>query len=183
MPARGYSWPPFQPGQQAALKHGTRVADRAEQVADQVEAIAAQVARQYPWTANYEADRLAYARAVVDERDVRTYLDRVGVVNSEGKPRPAVNTLERFAARAARLRSSLGITPTSHARLLQMVSDVVARHPDRTPVDGSLDELLAEGRAALERGAPARLNPGGDQSTADGVNAAQDEAWADTEDA
>ena len=52
-PARGYSRPPFQLGQQAALKHGTRVADRAEQVADQVEAIAAQVADQHPHTAPY----------------------------------------------------------------------------------------------------------------------------------
>ncbi len=41
----------------------------------------------------------------------------------------------------------------AHARLLLTVAEVVRLHPDRIgPLDDSLDSLLAEGRAALERG-------------------------------
>ena len=145
--------PDFERGNQLARTHGVFVGNRAELVAAEVSEIAEQVADQYGWTAAYEDERRAYARAVVDERDLRSYLDQVGILDEHGHERPAVRTLERFHARAARCRTALGINPASHARILQMVADVVRRHPDRTgaPLSGSLDALLAQGRAALER--------------------------------
>ena len=61
-----------------------------------------------------------------------------------------MRTLARFAARADRCRNVLGINPASHARILEMLSEVVRRHPEHSDqVDASLDALLAQGRAAL----------------------------------
>jgi len=53
----------------------------------------------------------------------------------------------------------LGINPAAHARILEMLSEVVRRHPEHTGLDGSLDALLVEGRAALERGAEREGGP------------------------
>jgi hypothetical protein len=152
-PARRYSWPPFEEGNTAAMTHGIYRAGRAEAVAARVELIAEQVATQYGWTRPYGDERRHYARAVCDEEDMRAYLDEVGYLDEQGHERSAVRTLERFAARAARARQALGLNPMAHARLLSLVSEVVRRHPDRTtPVSEGLASLLAEGRAALERG-------------------------------
>ncbi len=63
-----------------------------------------------------------------------------------------MRTLARFAARADWCRNVLGINPASHARILEMLSRVVCRHPEHSDqVDASLDALLAQGRAALLR--------------------------------
>jgi len=127
---------------------------RSEEVRDEVEAIADEVRNTYPWTSVYEDERRAYARAVVDEQSIRSYLDEVGMLDENHEERPAVRTLARFAARADRCRNVLGINPGAHARILEMLSEVVRRHPERTSaLDGSLDALLVEGRAALQRGA------------------------------
>ncbi len=151
--ARGYAWPPFERGNRAAVKHGVFAADRSETIAKEVETVAERVAADYPWTGAYGDERRAYARALADERAVRAYLDEVGHLDENHQERPAVRVLERFSARAARCRSALGLSPTAHARLLVMVAEVVRLHPGRTgPLEDSLDSLLAEGRAALERG-------------------------------
>ena len=77
-PARGYTWPPFERGNQAAVTHGVFASNRAELVQAEVEAIAEQVADRFPWTGGYEDERRAYARALCDEKTVRDYLDQVG---------------------------------------------------------------------------------------------------------
>ena len=141
-------------GNQAARTHGAYAASRAAQVAAEVADVAEQVAERYPWTTPYVDERQAYARAVLDERTILAYLDEVGTLDEDHHERPAVRTAARFSARAARCRAALGLNPASHARILQMVADVVRRHPERTgaPLSDSLDALLAQGRAALERG-------------------------------
>jgi hypothetical protein len=153
--ARGYTWPPFEPGNEAAVTHGVWRAGRAEQIRERVEALAANVADAFPWTVPYELERAAYARAAVDEADVQAYLDAVGALDEHGSERSAVRTLERFASRAARCRAALGLSPDSHAKILRNVSEVVRRHPERSvgALAGPLEALLAEGRSALERGA------------------------------
>jgi len=159
--------PDFETGNVASLSHGLFRARRAEAVAAEVEEIAEHVALRYPWTAAYVDERRSYARAVLDERDVRRYLDEVGVLDDRGRERSAVRTLDRFVGHARHCRAALGLTPASHAHLLRMVAEVVRLHPDRTaPLDASLDALLAEGRAALERGAERRDGPqGGTEET------------------
>ena len=151
-PARGYTWPPFEAGNEAAVKHGVWAADRSERVATEVAEIAASVATQFPWTAPYVDERLAYARAMVDERDIRAYLDDIGMLDDNHQERPAVRTLDRFSRIAARHRDALGLTPMAHARMLALVSEVVRRHPERAAeaLDTGLQALLAQGRAALE---------------------------------
>jgi hypothetical protein len=151
-PARGYSWPPFTEGNRAATKHGVWNSERTEAVAREVDALAAVLASQFPWTAAYEAERRAYARALLDEECIRSYLDTVGMLDEQGHERPAVRTLERFAGRAARCRHALGLSPMAAAKLLSLLSDVVRAHPDQPLADLGLDALLAQGRAALDRG-------------------------------
>ena len=154
-PARGYSWPQVRPGERLAEKHGVWRSDRAEQVAAEVDALAAQLARTYPWTAAYADERRAYARALLDEQCIRDYLDEVGMLDEDHTERPAVRTLARFSGIAATRRKELGITPQAHARLLLTVSEVVRAHPERGAgaLDGPLEDLLAQGREAWALGA------------------------------
>ncbi|MGD0748147.1 MAG: hypothetical protein ABSB68_10090 [Acidimicrobiales bacterium] len=153
-PARGYKWADATPGNTIALKHGVWSARRAEQVAHEVEVLAAETALTFPWTAPYDDERRAYARALLDERDIRSYLDQVGMLDEDHQERPAVRTLARFSAIAASRRAALGLSPMAHARLLALVAEVVAKHPERAGdlLSGSLDSLVAQGRAALEAG-------------------------------
>ena len=138
----------------AAIRHGVFSGSRAERVAAEVEALAEQVAVRYPWTRPYDDERRSYARALLDEQSIRDYLDEVGHLDARKRERPAVRTLDRFHNHAESCRDRLGLNSASHARLLVMVSEVVKRHPDGAgPLESSLGPLLAEGRAALERGA------------------------------
>src|ERR1700688_1830530 len=148
--------PDFAPGNVVALKHGaTPTPRRAEQVAAEVEALAEEVAIRFPWTGAFDDERRTYARAMLDVRDIRLYLDRVGILDDDDRERPAVRTLDRCLAHVRHSRAALGLTPQAHASLLVKVSEVSRLHPDRPSLLGeSLDALLAEGRAALERGAP-----------------------------
>jgi hypothetical protein len=150
--------PDFERGNVASVKHNATSARRAEAVAAEVEAIAETVAKEYPWTAAYRDERLAYGRALVDERDVRAYLDRVGNLDEHFRERPAVRTLERFHGHAARCRAALGLNPAAHSRLLVTMTAIVRLHPDKT-VQAGLDALLSEGRAALERGSQRLQEP------------------------
>jgi hypothetical protein len=145
-PGHSPQHPPFAAGNAEAVTHGVFRANRAEQIAAEVEAIAEEIATTFPWTSAYRDERVAYARTLVDERTVRAYLDDVGVLDEHHQERPAVRTLARFSASAARSRSALGLSPMAHARLLSLVADVVRLHGDRAgPLDTSLDAVLAEG--------------------------------------
>ncbi len=147
-------WPAYEKHNQAAVTHGVFRSGRAELIDDEVNMIAEQTAVTFPWTAPYGEERFAYARAIVDERAVRAYLDDVGMLDENHVERPAVRTLARFATIAASRRKDLGLNPMAHARLLALVSEVVRVHPDRAgALDDGLQALLAQGRAALEAGA------------------------------
>jgi hypothetical protein len=156
------------------VTHGLFLARRSEVVATEVEQLAEEVAVTFPWTAAYVDERRAYARALIDERDAREYLDQVGIFAEDGTERPAVRTAERFSGRAARCRTALGLSPMAHARLLALLSEVVRAHPERTDaLDGSLDALLAEGRAALLRGSERPVLPAAHLSTDSGHSEAE----------
>ena len=124
----------------------------AEFVAHEVPEIAERTAQQYPWTRPYVDERTSYARAILDEEDIRRYLDDIGPLDENYEERPAVRTLARFRSHAAQCRRELGLTPMAHAKLLALVSEVIARHPERAGglPDGSLDALVAQGRALLD---------------------------------
>ncbi|HTU38627.1 MAG TPA: hypothetical protein VMF35_11575 [Acidimicrobiales bacterium] len=163
-PARGYRWEAFGEGNTAARTHGLYQAGRAEQIRARVEELAAAVADSHPWTAGFEAERLAFARACVDEADLRAYLDTVGPLDEHGEERSAVRTLEKFSARAARCRAALGLSPASAAVILRNMAEVVRKHPcgSSGALAQPLAALMIEGRRALERGTQGRENVEGE---------------------
>jgi len=143
-------------------------ATRAEEVAAEVAEMAEAVALTFPWTRPYLDERRAYVRASIDERDIVAYLDQVGTLDENGNERSAVRTAERFARRAERCRTALGLTPMAHARLLALLSAVVHGHPEIDGHDDALDSLMREGRAALARASERPALPGEALSIAEG---------------
>jgi hypothetical protein len=153
-PARGYSWPPFEPGNTAALKHGARSPRVLQPIADQLAAGLAQVA---PWTsaASFQGTVASWSWAEAQAVVLRAYLDEVGLVDGEGLPRPAAGMLERVEGRLAGLRAQLGLTPLALGKLLATLSQV----------DG---DKGVEGLEALRR-AGAELRAAADQRVIEGA--------------
>jgi hypothetical protein len=122
-PARGYSWPPFQPGNLAALKHGARSPRILAPIADQLAASLAQVA---PWTSavSFQGTVASWSWAEAQAVVLRAYLDEHGLVDDDGQPHPAAGMLERVEARLAGLRGQLGLTPLALGKLLATLSQV-----------------------------------------------------------
>lgn len=150
-PARNYSWRKAWAGNDLALKHGSYSPERWRPVA---EALVAELAVSAPWTARpaHEAAVWAWARVEAQARLVANWLDRVGLLDEKGKPRPATVLLDRLESRAGKLRAELGISPMGHARLLVAVAAVVRSRPGEAGLDEVLVELAEEGRRALEAG-------------------------------
>jgi hypothetical protein len=152
-PARGYSWPPFQPGNLAALRHGARSPRILAPIADQLAAGLAQVA---PWTsaASFQGTLASWSWAEAQAVVLRAYLDEHGLVDNDGQPRPAAGMLERVEARLAGLRGQLGLTPLALGKLLATLSQV----------DG---DKGSQGLEALRR-AGAELRAAADRRKVDG---------------
>lgn len=132
-----------------AEKHG---ADSPRRVGPLAAELAAELVESAPWVARpaYRATLAAWCRVEAQLRLVSEYLDRVGLLDEDGRPRPATNLQDRLESRAAKLRSQLGLDPMSLSRLMLTVSAVERAHLARGgSLDGLLDELAAEGRAAL----------------------------------
>jgi len=128
--SRGYSWPPFEEGNAAALTHGAFSAGRVQPVAD---ALAEQLAETAPWTAQpaFRAVVASWAYAEAQAALLRLWLDREGVLDDEGAPRPATALLEKVESRAAHGRGELGLTPASWARLVARLGSADAEHAAR----------------------------------------------------
>jgi hypothetical protein len=152
-PARGYSWPPFRPGNLAALRHGARSPRILAPIADQLAAGLAHVA---PWTsaALFQGAVASWSWAEAQAVVLRAYLDEHGLVDDDDQPRPATGMLERVEARLAGLRGQLGLTPVALGKLLATLSQV----------DG---DRGAEGLEALRR-AGAELRAAADCRPVDG---------------
>jgi hypothetical protein len=115
-PPRGYSWPPFQSGHEVNLRHGAYHAATVDPVAGAlveslggVEYIAS--------VPEFAAAVWGWARAEAKVRLVSEYLDREGILDEEGTPRPAADLLVRLERQAADARGRLGLDPLSRARL------------------------------------------------------------------
>lgn len=121
--ARGYSWPPFEPGNTASQTHGADSDRKVRPVADELAAWLADVA---PWTTGpaYAATASAWCWAEARCRLIRSWLDSHEVVNDEGEVPNAATYLERIEARAERLRSELGLGPLALAKLLGALSSI-----------------------------------------------------------
>lgn len=166
---RGYSWPPFEPGNMAHLKHGAWSPSLIEpRAAELVEAALAETP--YLTEPRYTASVWAWARAEARILLLSDYLDRVGLLDDRGRPRGAVDTLLRCESLAAKARTVLGLDPLSRARLGRDVTAarvdmarLMADAVDETSDDPDVIRLPAS--AADDSDDPAALwdDDGGDQ--------------------
>ncbi|MFP5450376.1 MAG: hypothetical protein ACLGG9_01360 [Thermoleophilia bacterium] len=152
-PARGYSWPPFEPGNTAAVKHGAfsrYVGQEAEALADDLMQAAAHLV---------DLDTLAVsdlALATVKVRRLAIWLEANGDLDDDGKPRAALAELRRWMKTAEGARARLGLDPTSRAALA--VDETLAR---RQAMALARDQE-AEGRRLREAAEAGGLIEGGD---------------------
>lgn len=139
-PARGYSWPPFQPGHTLSMRHGAKSARMVAPIAEQM---ASELSAAAPWTsgAQFAPTVAAWAWAEAQAQLVRQHLDEIGLLDEDGQPRGAANFLDRVEGRAAKLRAELGLTPASMVKLLGGLSSI-----DAGAAQGGLEALKAAGR-------------------------------------
>lgn len=144
LPARGYSWPPFEAGNTVALRHGAWSPRSVAPIADK---LAAQLERVAPWAtaAAFHGATASWAWAEAQAVLLRAYVDEHGHLDDDGHPRPAVGLLERVEAKLVKLRDALGLTPASLGRLMASAATVANSTGDQ----GALDALRAEGRRLL----------------------------------
>jgi phage terminase small subunit len=143
-PARRYSWPPFEPGNSVALRHGAYSPRRVDPLAAE---LVERVLADTDWLRPCDRPAVwAWARAEARVQLLAEHLAaNGGDLADDGSVRPAADLLSRVEAQAQRMRSVLGLDPLSRARLGR---DVAATRVD-------LEALRAEGQAMLD----ARLSP------------------------
>jgi phage terminase small subunit len=128
-PARNYSWPPFQNGNEAALKHGARsprkVEPRARELAD---ALAELVPLGSPsdepmvWMLANQLARCELAWAWLAEH---------GLLTEQGEPQPVLRSLSTWENSASRLADRLGLTPFGRSQVglnVAAAAEIVKRH-------------------------------------------------------
>jgi hypothetical protein len=129
---------PFEQGNLAAVKHGTRSPRLVDgRAAELVTTATAAI----PWLADASFERavLGWARAEARCDLLAEYLDRAGLLDEEGQARPAADLAYKFERQAADARAKLGLDPTARARLEKDLADAgigAAR----------LEAAMAEGR-------------------------------------
>lgn len=120
-PSRGYSWPPFEPGNEVSLRHGIysprRVEPRAQELVEQV---LADPGTAYLQASRWRAAVWAWARAETRVELLTEYLaDQVGGagLDEEGNVSAALRALAKWESIALNHRARLGLDPLSAARL------------------------------------------------------------------
>lgn len=143
LPARGYTWPPFEAGNVAALKHG---AHSERKVAPLAAAITAELVAIAPWSTEpaFAPTLAALARVEAQVLKVEEFIDEHGPLDDAGVPRPAMALLSDLERRADRLRQQFGLSPTSWAALRR--SFVV----DPDGGTSGVEALRASGRRVIE---------------------------------
>jgi hypothetical protein len=136
IPARGYSWPPFEKGNTQPEKHGAYMSRRVDPVAkDLVERVLDQVA--YLTDPSYEGAVWAWGRAEARVLVLSSWLDEHGPLDEDGVPRPALAALLQFERLASNHRTRLGLDPLSRA---QLGRDVAAQNLDLARFYESLED-------------------------------------------
>jgi hypothetical protein len=154
-PARGYVWPPFEPGNQAATTHGAGSERRWRPLAEQ---LVTEALTEAPWLTRPAFSRAVAAWSVAEAKAelVDSWLDDHGLLDESGVPHPANALADRLHARAGTLRTQLGLDPTSFAKLLATFAGVPGG-------EDALEALKAEGKRLIEArtvaAGPARTTP------------------------
>lgn len=154
VPARGYSWPPFEAGNTAALAHGMRaelaLSDRSRRLADVVRAAVAELGLYQP-AHEIAVEMAATALARVESWDV--FAAQAAETGDLDKARWADGRASAWWSHARRALGDLGLTPAALARLER--DDAIGRHVEARR---RLDEHLAaehddDGAAAADAAA------------------------------
>lgn len=121
MPARGYSWEPFQPGNLVPLRHGAYSPRRVEPLAQElVDVVLADPSTAYLQAARWRPAVWAWARAEARCQLLGEWLmdraDPAGL-DEAGDITPALRALSKWESIALHHRGRLGLDPLSAARL------------------------------------------------------------------
>lgn len=123
-PAGWWRWAPFEPGNQAALRHGAwspRLVDPvAAEIVERMRADATEPGSPVAYLADptYAASVAAWARVEARIQLLTEYLSGAGGdLDAEGAVRPAADLLTRLEGQAEKARARLGLDPLSRARL------------------------------------------------------------------
>jgi hypothetical protein len=148
-PARGYSWPQFEPGHTISLAHGANSERTLAPLAAEIERRRIEEA---PWLASplYLPAVRSLARCEAELELRWAWVDEHGLVDDDGNDRPGTVRLDRAEARAAKLREQLGLTPMATVRMLAGLSAV----DGPAALDGL--EALRQAGAAVRRAAEQR---------------------------
>jgi hypothetical protein len=138
-PARGYSWPPFQPGHELSTKHGARSPRKVEPLA--AELVAGLLAAR-PDLEGYPEAVWAWGRAEARCVLLSEWIATRGLIDPEtDQPMPGLKWLLSFENQAANFRAILGLDPASEARLAK-------ERAEATRGAVGLERLRERGRAA-----------------------------------
>ncbi len=163
-PARGYSWPAFEPGHTKSTRHGIWSKRQVEPLAAD---LVTGLLGDRPDLNRYPELLMAWARAEARCLLLADWFVQRGLFDDEGQDRPGLRFVGQFEKLAADLRGQLGLTPGSEADLARARADAIKGELD-------LEGLAARGRearlAAEERHAlgQASATGAGDAGTAEG---------------
>jgi hypothetical protein len=141
VPARGYSWAPFAPGHELSTRHGARSPRKVEPLAVE---LAEALLGDRPDLAAYPEATMAWARAEARCCLLSEWIAARGLIDPDSdQPTLGLRWLATFERQAAEFRATLGLDPTSEARLAKERADAT-----RGAVD--LERLRERGREARQ---------------------------------
>jgi len=142
--ARGYSWPPFEPGHTLSLVHG---AHSPRAIAARAEVVHAELLEFAPYLAEdkFIPAVSRYLNAASREALLHEHITTLSDEDGPGAVPPKIWEQATAATRlAANLGSALGLDPIGHARIRALTSGAEA-------TEATLGDLKTEGRAIRER--------------------------------
>ncbi len=116
-PTRGYTWPPAEPGNALAMKHGAWSPRMVDPLAEEM---VAAIAPTVTWWQPCDQPAIwAWAQTEIRCQLIAEWLaDKGSEIDPEDESvRPAAALLDRLTARCESMRSKLGLDPASRARL------------------------------------------------------------------
>ena len=116
LPARRYSWPPFEKDHTRSMTHGAYSPRVRDPVSEDLIQVAVNVAP-YLGDPSYRPAVEAWARAEATALLLAAFIDKHGPLDHDGNPRPALEALRQYETLALNHRSRLGLDPLSRARL------------------------------------------------------------------
>ena len=157
-PARGYSWPPFEPGHTLSLVHGgyseTAIEARAAEVRVQLFDLA-------PWLQQdaFVPAVARFLRAEARERLIHEHIVKVSAERGAGAvPQRLWESATACANASMKASALLGLDPQSYARLRATTGTAAA-------TEAGLADLAAQGRQIVQAHQPSPAVPAAPETT------------------